>query len=286
MNNSALALILILATSSLIITQTASAMPKQMTPEFTVQYVDNSYDIPPNYTTDPYTGRNTTTNGSGEHIDERSVTFTIENQPFTPYTDASGNQIQLYYNFRFKGHYGDTWIYYPFNGTLTTHSYGAYSGGFFKPYPASTNTYTIFSIKLNTLLAHTYGNDIPSGSTLDFQVQAQIGHIDPIHSGMLAGNFYNFTGEASDWSSIQTVTIDKSIVSVPTPTISTPTPTEPASQNPNYPTARPIQPATQTDTLLSLDWRDIAIVLLAVVLGAVVLVMVFSRRKHAAAPST
>ncbi len=285
MNKPVLALILILAASSLIITQTASAVSKPMTPEFTVQYVDNSYDIPPNYTTDPYTGRNTTTNGSGEHIDDCSVTFTIENQPFTPYTDASGNQIQLYYNFRFKGHYGDTWIYYPFNGTQTTHSYGAYSGGFFKPYPASTNTYTIYSIKLSTLLAHTYGSDIPSGSTLDFQVQTQIGHIDPINSGMIAGNFYNFTGESSDWSSIQTVTVGKGSVSVPTPTQSAPTPTEPASQNPNYPATSPIQPATQTDTLLGLDWRDMAIVLLAVALGTVVLVVVFSRRKHGAVSS-
>jgi hypothetical protein len=38
-------------------------------------------------------------------------------------------------------------------------------------------------------------------------VQAQIGHIDEIHTGYRAGDYFKFTGESSDWSNTQTITL-------------------------------------------------------------------------------
>jgi hypothetical protein len=101
-----------LIASSLTMLQSASAKPSA--PEFTVKYVDYSYDIPPTYSIDQYTGKSVITN-DGKHVDNRSVEFTIKNQPFTPYNDSRGNNIYLYYNFRYKGPYGIDRSYYPFN---------------------------------------------------------------------------------------------------------------------------------------------------------------------------
>jgi len=233
-----LLLILILAVSILIMAKPAFAQnPTPTVPEFTVKYVDYSYDVPPTYGINQYTGHNVTIQ-AGYHVDNRTMVFTIKNQPYTSYNDSSGNYITLYYNFRFKGHYGDEWTYYPFAGVQTTHSWGGYSGtGNLSPkYPASNSDYTVISINLGTLTSYPAGTQpIPDGSQVDFQVQALIGHIDPIPSGLLAGDFYNFTGESSDWSNTQTITIANGATSTsisastsanPTPT-STPTPTVP-----------------------------------------------------------
>jgi len=218
-----------------------ASIPKPSVPEFTLKYIDYSYDVPPTYGIDQYTGQNVTIQ-AGYHVDNRTVVFTIKNQPFTPYNDSSGNYIGLYYNFRFKGHYGDEWTYYPFDGVQTTHSYGPYTGGLFHYYSASNSDYTVISINLDTLTKYPTGTQpIPDGSQVDFQVQAQIGHIDPISSGLLAGDFYSFTGEASDWSSTQTITIGESQTPAPSPA-TTPTPTSTPE-----PTSTPYQEPQQTE---------------------------------------
>jgi hypothetical protein len=266
-NVAALAVTFVLVASCLLMVAPVQAeVSKPSVPEFSVKYFDNSYDIPPSYTTDPYTGGNVSTNGSGEHIDDRYVVFTIKNQPFTAYTDASGNNINLYYNFRFKGHYGGDWVYYPFNGTMTTHSYGIYSGGFFKYYPASTEGNTIISIKLSTLTAHSAWTNIPSEGMVYFEVQTQVGHIDAIHSGMLAGDFYKFTGQASEWSNIQTVTIGNPTTATITnrPTI-TETPAQTSTTTPSN---------IQNSLLVSFSWEITAIVGLMVAVAVLAVGMV------------
>jgi ABC-type oligopeptide transport system substrate-binding subunit len=60
----------------------AQAIPKPSVPEFTSKYVDHSYDIPPTYGIDQYTGKTVETK-QGEHIDNRTVEITIKNEPFT-----------------------------------------------------------------------------------------------------------------------------------------------------------------------------------------------------------
>ena len=251
MNNKNLATVLILtiAISSLspimIKPATAQSIPKPSTPEFTVQYSVYSYSVQPTYGIDQYTGKNVTIQ-NGYIVNNRTIVFTIKNQPFTPYTDANGNSIGLYYNFRFKGHFGDTWSYYPFTDAYskpniqeqTTHSYGPYGGGHFIYYSASNSANTITSITLDLLTPFPGGPQIPDGSQVDFQVQTQIGQINPIPSGMLAGDFYNFTGQTSDWSPTQTITIGETAISASSnPTLSptnTPSPT-PAPTVPEFP---------------------------------------------------
>ena len=84
----ALALILLTAMSSLslIMVKPANAQStlKPYVPEFTLKYLDNSYDVPPTYGTDPYTGNNVTTQ-AGYHVQNESVEVIIKNQPFTSY---------------------------------------------------------------------------------------------------------------------------------------------------------------------------------------------------------
>ena len=76
-------------------------------PEFSVAYVDHSYNVPVTHwtTTDPYTGEQITHSSGGEHVDNRTIDVTIRNQPFTPYIDSSNSTVYLYYNIRSKGHF-------------------------------------------------------------------------------------------------------------------------------------------------------------------------------------
>src|ERR1035437_7797083 len=186
-------LILVLAFSSSIVVRPvfAQSIPKPSLPEFSVKYFIYSSYVPPTYGIDQYTGKNVTIQ-NGYQVTNRTLVFTIKNQLFTPYTDANGNNIGLYYNFRYKGHFGDTWSYYPFtdayskNPTMqeqTTHSYGPYGGGHFIYYSASNSADTITTIPVDLLTPFPGGPQIPDGSQVDFQVQAQIGQINPIPSG-------------------------------------------------------------------------------------------------------
>ena len=95
----ALFIILIIAISSLIIVESASAqtIPKPSVPEFTLKYVDNSYDVAPKTTssTDPYTGKVTSTTIQGYHVQNRSVEIIIKNQQFTSYLNENGSRVYL-----------------------------------------------------------------------------------------------------------------------------------------------------------------------------------------------
>jgi hypothetical protein len=203
-----------------------ASIPKPSVPEFTLKYVDNSYDVPPSYGIDQYTGEKVITN-PGYHVDDRAFEFTIKNQPFTPYPDASGNDISLYYNFRFKGPYGDDWSYYPYTDRL----YGLYTG-FFPDTSASKSEYTVITVTLRALNSNLDATaKILTGSNVEFQVQAIIGYIKISHTGLSAGDFYSFTGERSDWSNTQTILVSESQTSTPSPK-TTPTPTSSPSPTP------------------------------------------------------
>jgi hypothetical protein len=178
-------------------------------PEFTVKYIDYSYDVPPTYGIDQYTGETVITK-EGYHIADRTVEFTIKNQPFTSYEDANGSEIELYYNFRFKGYYGSEWSYYPFkpNG-YSTITYGMLTGDLSPKLSQSNTDYTNISIDLGILLSissgYTGSYNFTSGGQMEFQAQAVVGHIDYEASGLIAGSYYIFTGETSDWSETQTI---------------------------------------------------------------------------------
>jgi hypothetical protein len=280
-------LMLALAASSMLWIQstTAQSIPKPSVPEFTINIVDHSYDTPPTtptYTTDPYTGeqKQTTTGAPSYHIENKSIEITIKNQPFTPYTDSNGYYIGLYYNFRYKGHFEADWAYDPFKpDDISSKSYGGWDMTYLIPYNASKSEYTIVPKTFN-YFGTNYGQ-------VDFQVQAQIGYIQEMGNSYTArvwGNSYNFTGQSSDWSSIQTITIGSNEVTITQPTISTsqspvqpiPTATTEPTRNP---TQIPIQPNTQTGVLSGVAWKDVALAVACGVIAALAVALVLVRRR-------
>jgi hypothetical protein len=225
--NATLMIITVFALSSLCMVSSvfAQSYPRPSVPEFTVKYVDYSYDIPPTYEIDQFTGQNITKR-EGEHIDNRSAVFTIRNQPFTTYVDSGNNTIGLYYNFRYKGHFGSDWGYFPFSESGQSWRYHAPFIVFIDVPPdkfssASNSEYTEILLRLRFLFGQ--GNP-PMNTQVDFQVQALIGHIDYEGDG-----YYRFTGERSDWSNTQTLTIGEIQTPSPEPTTSnspSPSPSE------------------------------------------------------------
>jgi hypothetical protein len=173
-------------------------------PEFTVQFVDNSYNVPATATstTNPYTGKTTTTTTPAYHVENQTIEITIKNQPYTPYTNEYGVEALFYYNVRTKGHYEENW-------TDLYNSEDGYA-------PQSNSTYTILSIS---------ANNYPSGGQVDFQVQAMIGAVHPSFNGTpsIFTRIYPFVGQTSAWSSTQTVTIPETASSPSATPISTPT---------------------------------------------------------------
>ena len=137
---STLAILLVLLVSCLITTQSVlaqSSSAKQSVHEFTLKYVDRSYDVAPVTTakTDPYTGEKTTTTTPGYHVEMKTIEATIKN--------PSGVS---YYNFRWKGHFEDGWHYEPFNPNASLPYF--LSDSFSVPYQASTSTYTVTDLRL------------------------------------------------------------------------------------------------------------------------------------------
>ena len=193
----------------------AQSLSKPYVPEFTVKYVDYSYYVPPTFEIDQFTGQNVTKQ-EGEHVDNRSAIFSIRNQPFTTYVDSNNNTIGLYYNFRYKGHFGSDWGYFPFSESGQSWRYHSAFFVFIDVPPdnfssASNSEYTEILLSLPFLFG--YGNP-PMNTEVDFQVQSLIGHIDYEGDG-----YYRFTGERSDWSNTQILTIGVLQTPSPEPTI-------------------------------------------------------------------
>jgi hypothetical protein len=162
-----------------------------------VELVDSSYDVPTTYSIDPYTGKNVT--HAGYHVESRTITVTIKNQPFHSYYDTTVNwSINLMYNIRFKGHYTETW----------SELYSA-SDGYAS---ASDSEFTAISFQGTYSPEHGMdfrGATIPSGAQVEFQVEAMIGYVSRKYVGDYGPFSYPwvFTGETSGWSETWTITI-------------------------------------------------------------------------------
>jgi hypothetical protein len=172
----------------------ASAQSKPSVPEFTISYVDNSYDVSPKTTstTDPYTNETTTTTAQGYHVNKVSIEAVIKN-----------NLGASYYNFRYKGHYSGGWSYYP-SDPDTISGYNHYDD-YFVSYPASDSDYTVIALDfLPTILGR---------GEVDIQVQALFGDYNAVpyvHPFVLPAPTYDFyfEGTTSDWSETVTFTYD------------------------------------------------------------------------------
>ena len=204
----ALLFITFLAVSSLIIVEStfAQSTPRPYAPEFTLKYVDHSYDIPSSnsYEIDPYTGEEVRTGSAARHVENKTIEITIENHPFTPYTDAEGHYFRLFYNVEYRGHFGGNWSRH---------------GGYYRS--ASDLDYTVLVYGLSTRPSTddmpTLG-EIPAGSQIDFRVQAFIGYyIAVVNPPQQFGEPYHleYTGETSEWSNTQTIAIPESPTSTP-----------------------------------------------------------------------
>ena len=194
--------IILLAQSNLVLANSETSTTQPSVPEFTMSFVDHSYDVSTTYSIDPYTGENVT--HSGYHVERITLEMTIKNQPFVPYYDAgSGWNISFYYTIRIKGYYSEDWI----------ELYRASDG-----YPTQSDSYyTVISLGTlgeNGLHLETSAKsfDVLSGGQVDFQVEAMIGYV---HRALTQMNPYIFTGETSGWSNTQTLTIPAEIPEFP-----------------------------------------------------------------------
>ena len=163
-------------------------------PEFTVELVDSSYDVPTTYSTDPYTGKRIT--HEGYHVERRTMEVRIKNQPFTPYTDSDGRNIKFFYNIRTKGHFTEEWSEVYNAGEMPTQS---------------NSEYTVISYDSERTYTFTLGTtsrclEVSPGGQVDFQVQALVGYTQDTITGP-AFHGWVFTGEKSGWSETIPLTI-------------------------------------------------------------------------------
>jgi len=230
----------------------AQSIPKPSIPEFTIKYVDKSFDIAPTTTIDPYNGQTITVPGS--HVEASAIEIRIKNEEFSSFTTDSGNhKIDYCYNIRWKGHFEEKW-----NSAFLAN----YGSGFF---PRSTGTETVFL----TDGVYTCGfhipdlNDFEPGDQIDFQVEAMIGYVvDP-------GPFESeiFKVQLSGWSSTQTIEVP-AVLSSPVPT-SAVTPTGTVSPSTTLiTTSSATSPSNPTESISG--WLQIGSV---AALGAVVVLL-------------
>jgi hypothetical protein len=147
------------------------SVTKPAVPEFTVELVDEGYQI-----------------------NLRTVIVKITNQPFEPYTDSDGRKIDFYYNIRLKGHNKENWTEVYNAGEMPTQSNSAYT---IIEYNSEGNYTFILGPTSNSL-------EVTPNGQVDFQVEAMIGHTYEESAGLRS---WAFVGERSGWSEAQTITI-------------------------------------------------------------------------------
>jgi hypothetical protein len=210
MNKTALALILILAISSLLLVESANAqtIPKPSVPEFTVSPVDRSYTVPitTTQTTDPFTGQQVTHTSGGQYVKNETVEIKIKNPPLTFVAFANGTVEKLYYTVRTKGHFSDYWGSSSDNRWSTTWE----EGNSFTQVFASTSDYTVVTLvrgSPNDILMGYADVYIPAGGQEDFQVEASFGIQYPIYDGLYQTGTAFASYADSGWSNTQTLTV-------------------------------------------------------------------------------
>lgn len=226
-------------------------------PQFSLQFINGFYTVPPTYSTNPYTGETTMTSPSYT-VQNQSIDVIIQNQPFTPF--SNGNQTnQLYYNVRCKGHYEQ----FTSDTDLGPHGIGDVQ--------ASTSSTTVVSFNIE-------GWDVPVGGQIDFEVQAFIGYTYYNEGECYTANVVT-VGESA-WSNTQTITIGNVATSTPAPYESYPTPTPYinyySTPPPTTPTPAPLLPGAQKGVpfLSGFNWQDASLIAMAAAIAVLVGVLV------------
>jgi hypothetical protein len=260
---SLLTIFILMTSTALTVNSSCALVSKPSIPGFTVAYVDHSYDIPPTYGKDAYTGQTKIITG-GRHVDNRTIDVTIQNQLFTPYLDSNNNTVGLYYSIRSKGYFDD----WSDSSVHVTNGVQA----------STSSASTVVSIDIGY-----WG--VQQGGKIDFQVAAVAGF--PASDAAYCGQVHFNTVDQSDWSNPQTITIGDPITTTPTQQPYTwPTPTAipyaTATSSPQQtPTATPTQPNILTDVLLGSNWVQTVLIGMAIVIAflAIALIAVLWRRK-------
>jgi hypothetical protein len=226
-------LILIMAISSLSLLMVkpvcAQSIPTPSVPEFTLRFVNNTYFVPETttYTTNPYTGKTTSSLTGDYFVKNNTIEITIQKQLFP--STINGTATELHFNVRAKGHFEQNWsdLNIP---SSDENSITVYWLGYLPPQQDSD--YTVLSIPANTY---------PDAGVVDFQVRAILGIRVFTHIEYYPYSQEDFEYESSDWSPTQTITIadgsiSSSISNLPSPTL-TPTPTtlSPTPTVPEFP---------------------------------------------------
>jgi hypothetical protein len=270
-----LLLVVILAVSSLMMVESASAqsIPKPSVPEFTVRFVDNSYDVEPRYYYDPYTGKDVLAE-NGYHVQNKTIELKIRNQPLISAHDSYGNVLRLYYRVQNKGYFGGSWFDLHGGG-------GDYYPDYYYIGPVSpTDEYILklYGLAGNNGTLSLQNLDISDGGKADFRVQAFIGYVNRTKFWGILGESHEdiFTGETSDWSNTQTLSIPDGSVSASTPSPTTPTTSAPTS------TITTTSPDANGNSI-TLPLNILIIIIAAILLLAVTLsVLLFSRHRKTA----
>ncbi|MCL2359185.1 hypothetical protein, partial [Candidatus Bathycorpusculum sp.] len=249
-------------------------------PEFTLRFVDNSYDVPPTFSKDPFTGKNEMTQ-EGYHVENKTAEIKIKNPPFTSYKDSQGNSVYLSYDIRWKGHFDDYWhtrSSIPNCGYLAdSRSIGSMDMSGVVTLLDPNALFTEISYSLGETRNYNMDNiDVSEGGQIDFQVQALIGYStrvevppDPVYPR--GNDQFVFTCEFSDWSKTQTITMGTSSDGAPTQNEPTP--------NPTYASNPPHQPAM---TIAGINLVDFSLgVVLGVVIAGLSVAFVYEKRKTA-----
>ncbi|HSV49612.1 MAG TPA: hypothetical protein VLH35_04785, partial [Candidatus Acidoferrales bacterium] len=84
-------------------------IPTPSVPQFTLSYVDHSYDVPAKTTSsqDPYTGEVKTSTIPGYRVTNFTIDVTIKNQAYPAI--VNGNSSYMRYEVQSKGHYQEGW---------------------------------------------------------------------------------------------------------------------------------------------------------------------------------
>jgi hypothetical protein len=257
-----------------------SSISKPSIPEFTLQFVDKSYDVPPTFQKDSFTGETVMTK-EGYHVDNRSIEVKIKNPSVTFYTDSHGNRVFLCYDLRWKGHFDDYWYEYSNSRDYTYRDvdYEANSDGSWRAnVPYTTVTYVVGTNMGDGKFVYGYNlpllGDVSEGGQIDFQVQAFIGYYTRVEGS--TDPFTHkpeeqlvFTGESSGWSKTKTVTIGASIDGQDQPS---------SDQNTNSP---PDQPNGSSNGIIAgLSLTDcILLVAVTVVLIMLIVITFYYRRR-------
>ncbi len=234
----------IIALSSIVVAFAQTSIPKPSAAEFTLKVIDSSYNVQPTYTTDPYTGKSVTVS-EGYRAQNGTVQVEIRNQPLADGYDGSGHALALFYSIQTKGHFeGDLWDDYPSSVDGVNNNY----------LPSSNSDFTVISLAYGNTV-HSLG-EFPSGGQIDFRVQAFIGYattVQGFYYDLAMRNesytYQNYTGQAGDWSSVQTITIPQPSSPSETPSPKpTPSPSETATPSPS-PSTSPYTSTTSQPTL-------------------------------------